>query len=132
VGPVDIAPTVLEAAGISPQLVYPLDGRSLLQPEGRRESLLEYHHSPDFSSVPSWASIRTKELQYIEWYADEAGTKVRVREYYDLVADPWQLENLLGDKDAANDPDPGRLDELASRLGRYRRCVAMTGAKTCP
>jgi arylsulfatase A-like enzyme len=132
VGPLDIAPTVLEAAGLSPQLRYPFDGRSLLESGGRRESLLEHHYSPDFSSVPSWASIRTGEYQYIEWYSDHEGTKVEVREYYDLVADPWQLDNLLGDKDAANDPSPAILDALASRLAGYRRCVGVSGGKTCP
>jgi arylsulfatase A-like enzyme len=132
VGPLDIAPTVLEAAGISPELIHPFDGRSLLQPGGRQESLLEHHHSPDFSSVPSWASIRTAKFQYIEWYSDHEGTKVRVREYYDLAADPWQLDNLLGDKDPGNDPSPATLDDLASRLARYRRCVGVSGAKSCP
>lgn len=131
-GVLDIAPTVLEAAGLSPQLTYPFDGRSLLQPGGRPESLLEHHHSPDFSSVPSWASIRTTAFQYIEWYSDDEGTKVQVREYYDLEADPWQLKNLLGDKEPGNDPSPATLDDLASRLARYRRCVGVSGAKTCP
>jgi arylsulfatase A-like enzyme len=132
VAPVDVAPTVLEAAGLSPKLAYPFDGRSLLKPEGRKESLLEHHHSPDFSSVPSWASIRNQEFQYVEWYADEAGTKIKVREYYDLTADPWQLENILGDKDPANDPAPATLDDVSSRLARYRRCAGTSGSKACP
>jgi hypothetical protein len=37
------------------------------------------------------------------------------REYYDLVADPWELNNLLGDGSAANDPD---TSAVSARLAR--------------
>ena len=132
VGLLDITPSVLEATGTAPALKYPLDGRSFLSPGGRPESLLEYHYSPDFPDVPSWASIRTAEFQYIEWYDDPEGRKLRATEYYDLAADPYQLDNRLGDQDPANDPDPAHLAELAARLARYRHCQGQSGPLACP
>ncbi len=129
---VDVLPTLLDAASVTTPVRYPPDGRSLLGPGGRSESLLEWHESPDFSAYPSWASIRNRSFQYIEWYADAEGTKVGFSEYYDLAADPWQLTNMLGDGDPANDPDPALVGELAARLARYRTCAGTTGATACP
>ena len=132
VGLLDIAPSALAAAGLSPNLKYPFDGRSFFSGGGRTESLLEYHYSPDFTSIPSWASIRSAGFQYIEWYKDEAGTTLRAREYYDLANDPWQLVNLLGDGDATNDPSPAVLADLAARLARYRQCKGTAEPTACP
>jgi arylsulfatase A-like enzyme len=132
VGLLDIAPSVLEATGTAPALKYPMDGRSFLSAGGRPESLLEYHYSPDFPDVPSWASIRTAAFQYIEWYEDAEGRTLKVAEYYDLAADPYQLDNRLGDKDPGNDPNPAQLAELAGRLARYRHCQGQAGPLACP
>jgi len=129
---VDIASTVLDAAGVRPQLKYPMDGRSVLGHDVRRENLLEYHYSPDFTSTPSWASIRSPTYQYIEWYHDEAGSSLWVREYYDLVHDPWELDNLLGDRDPGNDPPASLLADLSARLAHDRTCQGTSGASSCP
>ena len=43
---VDILPTILDAAGVVPALLYPLDGRSLLTSTSRHRQLLEYWKSP--------------------------------------------------------------------------------------
>lgn len=118
VGLVDIAPTALHAAGLSPALVHPLDGRSFLAPEGRDEILLEYARDPGFN-YPQWASLRGPDWQYVEYYDDD-GTTVTFREYYDLVADPYQLENLLADTEPGNDPD---VASLGARLAAARRCA---------
>ena len=109
---VDIAPTILEAAGVSAGHV--MDGRSLLQPSKRTELLTEHWQGP----IPSWASIRTRSSQYVEYYGDDGVTPV-FREYYDLEEDPWQLVNLLGDGNRANDPD------LTATKGH------LTAAKNC-
>jgi hypothetical protein len=71
-------------------------------------------------------------LQYIEWYNDEAGTSLRVREYYDLVKDPWQLDNRLGDGNQANAPPAATLADLSARLARYRTCQGTSGPSACP
>ena len=121
---VDIAPTILDAAEVEPNHV--LDGRSLLNGSWNRDSLLfEYWNQrrrrPD---RPNWASLRTQREQYTEYYDSDSHT-VLFREYYDLLEDPWQLENTLSDLDAGIDPDIARLSAL---LDRYRGC----NGSSCP
>lgn len=116
---VDIAPTIMEVAGLISDRRYPVDGRSLLGPHERSEIFLEQLENWRVG-LPDWRSIRSAEFQYVEYYARD-GERVIAREYYDLVDDPWQLRNLLGDADPANDPDvtvlSRRLDELAGCVG---------------
>lgn len=115
---IDIAPTLLEAAGIRPDARYPLDGQSLLEPSGRTHLLTEFWRLDDYF-VPSWASLLTRTFQYVEYFAEDGS--ITEREYYDLAVDPWQLVNLLGDADASN--DPVHLHSLHARLARDRTCV---------
>jgi arylsulfatase A-like enzyme len=120
---VDVVPTVFAAAGLSPDPHFPVDGASLLSPGARSFQLLEYWRSPD-GGPPGWASLRTTTHQYIEWYGDDGVTQT-FREYYDLVNDPWQLQNLLADGNPANDPN---IAALSDELARQRTCV---GAAVC-
>ena len=121
---IDIVPTLLSAAGVSPDLKYPLDGRSLLGPHDRKRILLEYWASPDAPGVGTWAATLTKRFEYVEWYGVDDKTVV-FREYYDLVHDPFQLVNLLKDGKPGNDP---HVADIAERLKRDRTCVG----STCP
>jgi arylsulfatase A-like enzyme len=114
---VDVVPTALGAAGVSSDPAFPVDGRSLLAPRARERLLLEYWRSPD-GGPPGWASIRTTTYQYIEWYSDQGGG-LAFQEHYDLIADPWQLQNLLADADPANDPN---VAALSAQLGADRGC----------
>jgi arylsulfatase A-like enzyme len=113
---IDIAPTIMNAAGIAPDGRFPMDGQSLLEPAARRKLLLESWAS---GSRGPWASILTASYQYTEYYLQNA-TEVKFREYYDPVADPWQLTNLLGDGVPRNDPFIGAL---AAELAEARRCA---------
>ena len=79
--------------------------------------------------IPAWASLRTKNWQYIEFYEKSNNTDLHFREYYDLVADPWQLSNFLADKDPGNDPD---VEALSARLRKAAVCVGTAGANPCP
>jgi arylsulfatase A-like enzyme len=126
---VDITPSLLAAGGVTPQLKYPLDGIPFLDSSGltsetRAEIYLEYFRD-QYRSIPDWSSIRTEEMQYIEYR--DAGTLV-FSEYYDLAADPYQLVNLLKDGNAGNDPD---TTALADRLAIYRKCSGATGTLPC-
>ncbi len=129
VGNVDIAPSLLAAAGISPRLVYPFDGRPFLDTTGlsgavRPEAYLEYFMD-EHRAIPDWSAIRTTRFNYVQYYD---GDQIVYREYYDLVADPWEIRNLLGDTITTNDPD---TSGLATRLARYRTCRGTTGTTAC-
>jgi arylsulfatase A-like enzyme len=120
---VDIAPTVLDAAGLEEEMEG-MDGRSLLDRSWERDRMLTEFEADEDLPFPTWSSLRTDEFQYIE-YLDDEGDSVVFREYYDLKKDPWQLRNLLGDDDPSNDPD---VRSLAQRLARDRLCEG----KACP
>jgi arylsulfatase A-like enzyme len=113
---IDIAPTVLDAAGVNPVRRRRIDGRSLLKDSwSRRRILLEQGPEPN---QEFWASTLTRRYQYIEYYAQDGKTIV-YREYYNLKNDPWQLVNLFGDANLLNDPPKAKLH---NRLEKDRRC----------
>jgi arylsulfatase A-like enzyme len=118
---VDLAPTILDAVGITP--AAPMDGRSLLRTWNRR-LFTEMFHPGRGGKFPGWASVRTKRMQYVEYY-DRDRSHVIFREYYRLDRDPWQLTNVLRDGNPANNPDTARLHRL---LRIYRACAG----SACP
>jgi arylsulfatase A-like enzyme len=125
---VDVAATVFDAAGVTPG--HTLDGRSVLDPWERDRLFIEYWNNLE-SIIPTWRSIRTPDLQYIETYDDATGA-ILSREYYDLLEDPYQLTNLLGDADPLNDPPPDLVAQLSLQIDRDRRCEGTTGPEACP
>ena len=118
----DVAATVADATRLPPDVIASLDGHSLLRGDERDRILIE-QWADDESPVPTMASLRTAEYQYVEYY-DSAGS-IRARAYYDLRRDPWQLVNLLGDDDSSNDPATSRIE---AQLRADRSCRA----GTCP
>ena len=119
---VDLAPTLLDAAGISLPDDPPFDGHSLFG-EMERERLLSQHSGLEERNMPPWASLITRQHQYIEYY-DSIGA-VTFREYYDLRADPWQLTNLLADGNLSTGPSPAEQAVLSQRLRLDRLCRAL-------
>lgn len=123
---IDIASTVFKKLGLPRGRT---DGRDILhdasvdggaeeEPQRkRRRILLEFWCNTGTYQCHPWASIRNKKWQYIEHYNDEK--RVAFREYYDLVNDPWQLRNLLGDEKTSNDPN---LRHLRRKLRRDGAC----------
>ena len=123
---VDIAPTVLDAVGITPDGPE-MDGRSLLDESWQRDRLLLEYKKHPYAEAPDWASTRTKEYQYIEYYN---GDDIVFKEYYNLEVDPDQLRNLYQDEDTMNDPLPLPLE---IELNGDRECVGTTNPLTaCP
>jgi arylsulfatase A-like enzyme len=123
---IDLAPTILEAAGIAPDPGSSMDGRPLFGP-ARDRLLFEYYFDTTTGGTPPpppWAGIRTASHQYVEWY-DAASGALTFREYYDLVNDPWQLVNFLADGDPSNDPN---VVALSAQLALDRRCQGVS----CP
>lgn len=101
---IDIAPTILEAAGVGSR--HLMDGRPLFGSPAREWLLLERL----LGKNRAWTSLISAERQYIEWVSGFV-------ENYDLVVDPWQLE-------ASNEPDPS----LATELDAARTCAGVS----CP
>jgi arylsulfatase A-like enzyme len=123
---IDIKPTVLAAAGITPDPAYPVDGHSFLSAGGRSRAFTEYFFDDvNSSAIKTWASIRTATYQYIENYNQPSLNGGTFREYYDLTKDPWMLTNLYRDGNAANDPPTA---PLSSQLAADRQCAG----STCP
>ncbi|MGH2724695.1 MAG: sulfatase family protein [Actinomycetota bacterium] len=127
---IDIAPTVLEAAGVSPDPGKAMDGRSLFSSGLRERLLLEYWREGKGKS-PTWASTITTSFQYTEYYEDD-GTTTTFVEYYDLTADPWQLVNLLGNGKPGDDPSAESLAARSLQLAADRRCAGTEGPVACP
>ena len=117
----DLAPTILSAANISPNLV--VDGESLLpfakQPgtEPPRDLLIETN---------TYAAIRTNRCLLTGpcIYADHfAGENTGAQEFYDLGSDPYELDSLH----ASSDPTVQQARaELAQRLQALRQCAGPT------
>ena len=129
VGTVDIAPTVLDAAGVEDAPRVPLDGRTLLTPWRRPWILTEFWQST--ADVDPWAALRGRRFHYIEHY-DGSTLRPSFREYYDLGEDPGQRRNLLADRDSSNDPSIVRLTDLSLKLSLARRCAGHAAVTGCP
>lgn len=113
---IDIAPTIYDAAGVDPG--YEPDGRSLLG-DYRREWILTERRFEDEDTRGAFVPGRE---QYLE--ARNGEGEVVSREYYDLVRDPSELDNLVG---AQGEP--------RRRVERWRRAVARASecaGASCP
>ncbi|QOR71117.1 sulfatase [Ruania alkalisoli] len=107
---IDATATVMDILGLSDHTE--LDGRSLLSSGERERLLLEYYGlNRSRNEVKTWASTRTREFQYTEYFADDDRTELILNEYYDLVDDPWQLNNLLAETGQSDHLDVAALSE---------------------
>ena len=110
---VDLAPTMLEMAGIAmPQKVQ---GRSLVSilkgekpTDWRTEFFYEHHSVP--KKIPQVEGVRTERWKYIRWIASEP----LVEELYDLEKDPLEQTNLVAAKE-----HQVKLDELRGKWKNY-------------
>lgn len=118
---VDIAPTIYDATGISPD--FSVDGRSLLGTFERDRILLEHWERAD-RKAPNWAAHRTEGYKYIETYAADHLVP-EWREYYDLGKDGWELNNPLSPAYVGTNPDP-------TRLRADLVCAGTEGPTACP
>ena len=109
---VDIAPTVLEIAGLDPA-EYAMDGRSLLGPmvgasePGWRTSLMLEIPERLSVGIPPWRAIRDDATLYVE---NDNGE----RELYRMDTDPYQKNNV------AHEAQEAELLEMSQRLDTMR------------
>ncbi|MDQ3663218.1 MAG: sulfatase-like hydrolase/transferase, partial [Actinomycetota bacterium] len=122
VGTIDLAPTITDAAGITPSAV--VDGRSLLPLASsgavgtHRTMLLELGqapHGPNTWPTAFYTGVRTQRWVYLEYGTGE-------RELYNQARDPHQLRSKHADPDLR---DVER--QLARALDRLRDC----GGRSC-
>ena len=94
---IDIAPTLLEAAGVPMPESAKTDGRSFLpllrgqSVPWRNHLLYEYYWEWNFPATPTVFAIRTQRYKYIYYHGlwDHDG-------FYDLQTDPHERHNLIG------------------------------------
>lgn len=123
---IDIAPSIAHATG-TPFTGF--DGKSWFDSEPRDRLLLEFWKRRSGNGLlQDWAATLTPEYHYIEYYDMTSGALLD-QEYYDLVADPWELENLLGDTSLTNDPTLLEMQDLTNQLNEDRQCA---GPEECP
>ncbi|HEX7360603.1 MAG TPA: sulfatase [Bryobacteraceae bacterium] len=94
----DIAPTILELAGV--EVPSQIQGQSLVpflkgeQPSAwRKDWYYSYYDYPGPNMVPKCHGVRTERYKLIEFYEEQP----KERELYDLQTDPHELRNLYGD-----------------------------------
>jgi len=93
---IDIAPTLLDAAGVQITKAAGIDGRSFLpllrgEPVKWRDHILyEYYWEWNFPATPTVFAIRTERYKYIFYHGlwDHDG-------FYDLQTDPHERHNLI-------------------------------------
>ena len=110
----DVAATVLDAAGLSESMQT--DGHSLLDPGWDRKKLLLENWGWSYLDLPPWASIRTKDAQYIEYHK---ALKPVAREYYRIDKDPGQVKNVV---DGTSEDVRAAVRRLSRSLDRLRSC----------
>jgi N-acetylglucosamine-6-sulfatase len=118
---IDIAPTLLETAGVP--VPANMDGRSFLAPARGRQGpwrdglLYEYFWERNFPQTPTMHALRGARYKYIRyhgiWDTDEL---------YDLESDPLEMQNLIFSREHAKiaaDMNKQLFDVLESTQGLY-------------
>ena len=134
----DIAPTLLDAAGIrAPAAMH---GRSLLHllrgaPDWRSDFVYEYFWERDYPHTPTVIGLRSNRYSYMEYHG-----VADLNELYDVGADPHQMNNLLADVRIgtrgggvfAQIQDPERRALVGDLRTRIHQILAATGGRREP
>jgi N-acetylglucosamine-6-sulfatase len=119
---IDLAPTLLEMAGVSP--TNQLQGKSWVPifnetvKDWRNSFLVEYYSDIVFPRIVNmgYKAVRNQQYKYIH-YVDLKG----MNELYDIVNDPYELHNVID--------DPKMATVLAEMKEELNRLLKETGAE---
>ena len=110
---IDIAPTILELAGIRPDHGY--QGKSMVPLLENRETVWRneffIEHLYDIEFIPKSEGVRTGKWKYFR-YIDHPEHE----ELYDLENDPREMRNLIG-----QDGHAGMADQLRGKCSAYKQ-----------
>jgi N-acetylglucosamine-6-sulfatase len=146
----DITATLLELAGAEPCSskgdCRVLDGRSLLDPMAGQSAgfpqdrafVIEFTEKgvpSELTASCSFTAIRTTQDVYVEHTSvpEAGGGQCRPadeKEHYDLVNDPFQLQNLFPAPQGS--PEQATQQALAARLDQLRDCAGIEGRDPQP
>ena len=115
---IDVAPTIADAVG-RPRRDAP-DGRALDAERRRRAAPASC--SSGTRQTADWVGLRSARRPRTTSSTTTSvdNQSIRFREYYDLTSDPWEMNNLLGDGNAANDPNTAAL---SAQIAADRACA---------
>lgn len=122
---IDIAPSLLEVAGVDAPDQAKFDGRSFVpalkgqEVAGRSHLLYEYHWEWNFPATPTTFAIRTERYKYVYYH----GTW-DIDGFYDLHTDPIERHNLI--------TVPGYQDRIAELRKRLFDELAASGGMSMP
>jgi arylsulfatase A-like enzyme len=115
---IDLAPTIVEVTGVArpagPAGPTGMDGSSLVSlldgsaSTWRSDGIVEYWSGGIQDPTPTWVGIRDQDWTYIEYATAE-------QELYDLLADPYQMDNVVSDPSQT-----GRIAEFSARIQQLR------------
>ena len=111
---IDLAPTLLELAGVSGPMS--MEGRSLVpllkggKTEWRKSFLIEYYSDKVFPRIRQmgYKAVRNERWKYIHYFELEG-----MDELYDLKADPYEMKNIIRQPSAAR-----IVEEMKREMGR--------------
>ena len=121
---IDIAPTILELAGLDiPGNMQGASLVSLLMGETEQVRSAIFYEAPEsnLGSYPLYA-IRTRDWKYIQTYDNKDPSRLIFEEIYHLGEDPFEMNNLAGDGSMAD-----KLDDFSRMVAGYRDFVAGSG-----
>jgi arylsulfatase A-like enzyme len=113
---IDVAPTLLDLAGIKPPEV--MDGCSLIplmkgeKTAWREHFFFEHYTTPAMIKyIPRNVGVRTENLKYARWIDMDPP----IEEFYDLSKDPLESRNLIG-----NPEYKSQVDALRKKYDQWR------------
>ncbi len=92
---IDLAPTMLEVAGVEPP-PHRLQGKSLTDPEFKRDHVFSEYYNSWTHGDAYGSMLRTADEKIVIYHGTGQG------EYYDLSNDPDEFENRFNDPECSN------------------------------